>query len=645
MDRVEMGGGPTVSKRTGPAPSVDGRGLTSRHVYAAKGLSQIPRLLSLQDRNEYSRTYGCFNREYWLCRTLDFPSAIAQFGVHSLALAWATPFPENPYYRHPKMLRWTLAGIDYWLKIQKSDGSFDEFYPNERGWAGPTGFLLYVMCHSYRLLGAEFPEAMRPRFLDAVARAGHFLAKYDEPGVLANHHAMAILPIYEAYHLLGDKKILEGFHVRLDDFLAQTREEGWCLEYDGTDLGYLSATVSFLAKLHRLYRDERTEAVCQRAIEFASYFAYPNLHYAGSMGSRQTLHFYPHGFEIYGGEGNALASAVAERMLRGLARGALVPPEIQEDRYFLYRIPELLESWVDYSERPDPLPPLPDEGRPFSRYWPGAKILARKTRDARGRESYTLVNLAKGGVVKHFRLDTNEPVENDCGVIAQLASGKVVTSQWISEGNRSFGPADGGAPFDGAAPGPGAETPRVATPLSGPRDSAAARQPGSSSPKGQTFAGAVGERVAVETPMHFMVMKLFTPVTMIGFRVFMLAFGWHTRLAYEIKGAIRKLLMTRSGATPIRLRRSVVFGDTSFTLRDEIRLEGAPAFLRATIGDEFHVRYVPQSRYFQPQELVMQGHELSAEELHRLKERGVLAIERVIDYHDGEVRRTVLGDA
>ncbi len=585
---------------------------TSRDVYAQKGLSQIPRLLSLQDRNEFSKTYGCFNREYWLCRTLDFPSAIAQFGVHSLALAYTQPFPDNQFYRSPKMLKWTLAGIDYWMKIQKSDGSFDEFYPNERGWAGPTGFLLYVMCDSYRLLGDEFPNSMRQPFLEAVDKAGRFLAKYDEPGVLANHHAMAILPIYEAYHLIQDKKLLDGFHVRLDDFLDQTREEGWCLEYDGTDLGYLSATVSFLSKLHKLYKDERTEEVCRKAVDFASYFAYPNLHYAGSMGSRQTLHFYPHGFEIYGGQGNAMASAVAERMLRGLAEGALVPPEIQEDRYFLYRIPELLESWVDYSERPDVLPPLPDEGEPFSRYWPGAKIHARKTVDTRGRASYTLVNLAKGGVIKHFRLDSGKSVVNDCGFLASLEDGKVVTSQWISEENLSWGPENQKASLDAAA---------------------AQADP----------SGADGsERVAVETPIHYMVMKLFNPVTMIGFRVFMLAVGWQTRMAYEIKGWIRKLLMTRSGASPLRFHRRVSFGDDKLTVIDRIERHGAPKVAKAVIGDEFHVRYVPQSRYFQPQELDMEGIELNAEELAQLNEHGTLTLRRTFDYYDGPLERQIL---
>ncbi|MCA9759425.1 MAG: hypothetical protein KDA27_26765, partial [Candidatus Eisenbacteria bacterium] len=240
------------------------------------------------------------------------------------------------------------------------------------------------------------------------------------------------------------------------------------------------------------------------------------------------------------------------------------------------------------------------------------------------------------------RLDSNQSVENDCGLIAKLENGKVVTSQWISEGNRAWGPADGDAPLDGHRAANGTTAAEVTAVSAGPANTAAALVPGASTPKGQTFPVAVGERVAVETPAHYMVMKLFNPITMIGFRVFMLAFGWQTRLAYEIKGWIRKLLMTRSGATPIGWKRSVVFGETSFTIRDQIRLNGAPAFARATIGDEFHVRYVPQSRYFQRQELGMKGTDLSSEELARLKQRGAITIERVIDYHDGEVLRVVV---
>lgn len=625
-------GGIAPGRAPGGAEAAQRSGRALRDVYAEKALAQIPRLLSLEDRNEFSRTYGCMNREYWLCRTLDFPSSIAQFGTQALALAWATPMPGNIYHRAPKVLDWTLAAIDYWIRIQKSDGSFDEFYPNERGWAGPTGFLVYAMCDSYRLVQSEVPPDLDRRFRHAVAKAGHFLAKYDEPGVLANHHAMALLPIYEAYHLVGDEALRRGFDVRVEDFLRYCYDEGWCLEYDGTDLGYLSATVSFLSKLQKLHPDERLDAVCRRAIEFAAHFAYPNGHYAGSMGSRQTLHFYPHGFEIYGGRGVGLASAVAERMLQGLERGALVPPEIQEDRYFLYRIPELLQSWIDWSERPATLEPLPSESEPFQKTWPGARVHARKARDAKGRDYYAVVNLAKGGVVKLFRSDTGQAVENDCGFLAELESGKIVTSQWV---DLDFQVTAGTTPLDGRGR-PVGEAPtsdrwsaaaKVASKIDTPRT------PSGNLPRtGDPSIRA--DEFTVAGPAHFMVMKLFTPMTMIAFRLFMLAVGWSTRLAYEVKGGIRNLLMTKSGSSPLVFRRTIRFEPTDLVIEDEIRRQKG-SVRRLKLGDEFSVRYVPQSRYFQPQELWMQGLTLDAKSLELLNSSGKIRILRRIDYHDG----------
>jgi hypothetical protein len=563
-----------------PVGSVPPEGEGLRRAYSDRALAQIPRLLSLQDRNEFSRTYGCFNREYWLCRSVDFPSAIAQFGVHALALAYARPFPDNPYLGEPKILMWALAAMDFFTRIQLSDGSFDEFYPNERGWAGPTGFLVYAICDSRRLLEGHIPPDLDARVRQCVARAARFLAKHDETGVLANHHAMAILPIYEAYALTEEQALLTGFHTRLDDFLHYCNEEGWCLEYDGADLGYLSATVSFLGKLRKLYTDERIEDVCRRAIEFCSYFVFPDGHYGGALGSRQTLHFYPHGFEIFAPE-SPMAAAIAEAQLRALWAGRLVPPEIQEDRYFLYRIPELLLSWVDWKERPATLATLPHARAPFVKSWPKARMHVRRTEDA-----YIAVNMAKGGTIQITRADTGRTILSDCGVIARTADGKVVTSQWIDP---------------------------------------------------ETTVREEGERIEIEGKLHFMVMKLFTPWTMLAFRIFMLTIGWSTAAAYRIKGSIRRLLMTKSGGAPSRFRREIRFVDGGMKITDRIARGGGPAFLKVKIGDDFSVRYVPQSRYFQRFELDVFGTYLSEEALERLNRQGSIEVTRTIEYRKGTI--------
>jgi hypothetical protein len=555
-----------------------------RDIYAQKALEQVPRLLSLEDRNPFSPTYGCCNREYWLCRSTDFPNAICQFGIHAQALAWAHPMPGNIYHQHPKILDWTLAGIDYWMKIQKRDGSFDEFYPNEHGWAGPTGFLLYAMCDSYNLLGDAFPDAMKPRFFDAVDKAGRYLAKWDEPGVLANHHAMAVLPVFEAARLLDSRELWNGYQAKLDEFYTYCDPEGWCLEYDGADPGYLSATVSFLGKIwkhreryERVKNDAKMREAMERAVGFCAYFAYPNGHYAGTAGSRQTLHFYPHGFELLAPE-LPLAGAVADAMLAGLRDGALVPPAIQGDRYYQYRVPEFLLSYIDYGKRSyrsdADRPRLPYEDDPFEKHFPNGRFFIRKTP-----RTYLVVNLAKGGIVKQFDLESRKLTFNDCGTFAELEDGRLVTSQWID---------------------PDYET-RVEPP-----------------------------ELEIAGTTHVVPVKLFTPIKFIVFRLVMLAVGWNTRLAYEMKGLIRRLLMTRAKTMPVRFHRRIRLDGDALTVIDEIALE-AVYVKRIIIGDELPLRYVPQSRYFQPQELDVAGWTAPAEAVALLNKNQRLTVIRSID--------------
>jgi len=389
-----------------------------RFVYTERALSQIPRLLSLQDRNSFSPTYGCFKRTYWLDKTVDFPDALPQFGVLSLALAYTQDMPNNIYKDQEKMREWILAGMRYWTQIQHRDGSFDEFYPNEHGWTGPTGFLLYAMLKSYMLLDerGEFPSDFKDQFFTSCRKAADYIIKWDEHGVLANHHAMAVLPVYYAYHVLGDEDLREGYEKKLEEFLryhvtegwpanrsaADRVEEspstrfarsgqpalraGWSLEYDGVDIGYLSATVSFLGKVYKLNRDPRLKKVMEESTEFLSYFVYPNGFYAGSMGSRNTLHFYSHGCEILASE-MPLAGRIADAMLESLRDGKIVPAEIQADRYFLYRIPEHLESYVDYGERTSGAK-LPYERDDFRQVFPEGRFYMQKNNRMSEKRNY-----------------------------------------------------------------------------------------------------------------------------------------------------------------------------------------------------------------------------------------------------------------
>ena len=146
-----------------------------RDTYAHKALGQIPRILSNQDRTPTSPTYGCLHRDYWLDKTSDFPDAVRQFAVHALALVYKHDMPGNIYYRSEKVRDWTVAGLSFWADIQHKDGSFDEFYPYERGWVGPTAFTTYTTIEALNILGDEVPKDVRDKVTEAVRKAAMML--------------------------------------------------------------------------------------------------------------------------------------------------------------------------------------------------------------------------------------------------------------------------------------------------------------------------------------------------------------------------------------------------------------------------------------------------------------------------------------
>lgn len=546
-----------------------------RHVYAHKALEQIPRLLSNQDRNPFSPTYGCFHRDYWLDKTSDFPDAVRQFAVHALALVYRYDFPGSIYQGQTKIRDWAIAGLDYWASIQHADGSFDEFYPYERGWVGPSAFTTFTSIEAFHLLRDEMPPAVAERVLAAIQRAAAFIAAGEsEEDHLANHHAMACLAVWKAAQLLDDPALRAGYQRLWQTFLTYCHEEGWAREYDGVDPGYLSATVSFLAKIYQTNPDPAILAIIRRSVEFSSYFVYPNGFYGGSLGSRNTLHFYCHGYEVVGEE-VPLAAAIAEKMLLGLAQDKLVPPAIISDRYVVYRVPEFLQAYLDYTPRLPDLSPLPYEQPPFTRYFPGARIFVSTT-PAR----YVVANLAKGGVVKVFDLPSGRLIANDCGLIGKLEDGQAVTSQWV--------------------------------------DPAYSCEAG---PQGWEVQGHLHA-----VPSN----KLFNPLKNILFRGALVALGWNPAFSHALKGGIRKTLMLGRRPVPIRFRRSFRIEGEEMRLTDELQRLGKAKLAALSVGDEFFVRYVPQSRYFQSQELDVAGHALGDAELETFNRGQPLVLEQHI---------------
>jgi hypothetical protein len=119
-------------------------------IYRRIALSQVPRILSLGDRDNSSKTFGCFDRYYWHYRLLDFPNARFQESALLFALLYRNSFEGNVFYNRQALYQWAMGAIEFWARIQRGDGSFDEVYPNEHSFVA-TAFSAYAITESMSL--------------------------------------------------------------------------------------------------------------------------------------------------------------------------------------------------------------------------------------------------------------------------------------------------------------------------------------------------------------------------------------------------------------------------------------------------------------------------------------------------------------
>ncbi|HEY9650201.1 MAG TPA: hypothetical protein V6C95_06025 [Coleofasciculaceae cyanobacterium] len=375
----------------------------NRDLFAHEALAQIPKLLTLLDRNVHSPTYGCFDRNFWQYKIIDFPSGMAQEFVWPLALAYNTDSLDNPFYQQPAIRDWVEAGILYAAKSAHPDGSCDDYFPYERA-GGAAAFSLLACIESYTELGLNNPIALR--FFE---KRADWLAHHNESGRLTNHQALIVLCLDLLSRLLQTSKWDRARVQRLERVLSWQNPEGWFQEYEGCDPGYHTLTISCLARIHQLRPDPRLKEVLIKAVELAAEFVHPDGSYGGEYTSRNTYNFFPHGFELVG-QWMPDALEINSRFLVGLANG--LAPCYADDHIIGHHTWNYLLAWRDFVlDRPQPTP------RPTGRVWfKEAQILIDRRQNT---ELYLALN--KGGVFKLFR--DNQLVTSDTQFSLQVREG------------------------------------------------------------------------------------------------------------------------------------------------------------------------------------------------------------------------------
>lgn len=502
-----------------------------RRRYSDEALRYLPRLIQMVDRNQYSRTYGSFDRSYWHYRTMDFPCGMYQEFTLPLALAYAHDFPDNEFRGVERVRELALAGVDYARRSAHSDGSCDDYFPYERA-LGALVFSLYANTETALVLGDK-----RPEFLEFFARRASLLMRRNETGQLTNHQAFAALGLYNVYLLTGDEKFRHGS----DDFVQIVRSwqspEGWFQEYEGADPGYQTCTISFLAKLFQKSKDDSLLALMNPAVDFSWYFMHPDGSYAGEYGSRNTYHFYPHGFEVMA-RYNQKAAQIADQFLT-----RALPDRTRyfndDDRMCAHYLYDWMQAYLDFSpvRAEQPL----NSRQPEQKYFEKARMCVEIAP-----KYHAVVNLGKGGVVKV----TSErgPVYSDTGLIARNANGQVIVSHIVDDY--------------------------------------------------QVRVDLPAHRLSVSGQMCERRQKLATPLTQIIFRLVNITIG---RFAPNLlRAMLQKVLITGKRRTQYRFAREFTFALDGIEIRTRLdRSQDLPPIESVHLGSDATSIYVANSNVYQ----------------------------------------------
>jgi hypothetical protein len=125
--------------------------------------------------------------------------------------------------------------------------------------------------------------------------------------------------------------------------------------------------------------------------------------------------------------------------------------------------------------------------------------------------------------------------------------------------------------------------------------------------------------------------EVFTLSKNLIFRFILLLVGWSPKLSHMFQDQIRKKLMLGQRPAPISFERTVFFDDRKIKVNDNISIEQSLKIKLLSVGDDFSVRYVPQSKYFESQELETSGQVLTSNEIKGLSNTREKKLERVID--------------
>jgi hypothetical protein len=512
---------------------------------AAALVGEAPRVIGWMDRDPHSGTAGCMDRTFWAWKFTDFPGARFQEGLCLLAFLHTRRLENSPYVGSPALLQWIRLGLDWWARLQHTDGSFDEAYPFERSLAA-TAFSSFYVAEALEMLGESLPAPTLERTRKALAAAGEWLRRNDEThGFLSNHLAAAAAALYHIHRVTGDARFERRSRYFRDRILAKQSPEGWYDEYGGADPGYQTHGTFYLARLWQLSGDEELAASIERSIDFLTHFVHPDGSLGGEYASRNTQTYYPAAFEIFASR-HAGSAWITSRMRSSVLTAAAAGLRGIDAYNYFPVLNNLVFAYRAASAAGQVTPREPSAGTGLT-WFPAAGIARIRT------DRYDAwVGTSKGGVIKVWDRMSGRLALSDCGWVGSTYDGRIASTQYDDRSRNVT--VDAG---------------RI------------------------TVAGTLSQSAR----------PVMSPVRFLAFRVFSLTIGRWAAAGRWLKQQLVRVLIHRRRSVPVTFRREIEFGPDRVSVRDELRGDHEGRLTKLERGTLFTTIHMGSSRYFVLNEL------------------------------------------
>ena len=110
--------------------------------------SNLIRILSMADWNRHSDNYGCFDKNFWHYKVIDYPSGMFEEFILPISIAYTTNYPGNDLYNNKKIKSLIKGAIEFSLRKSHKNGSNDDYFLYEQA-HGSTAFSLFALIYSY----------------------------------------------------------------------------------------------------------------------------------------------------------------------------------------------------------------------------------------------------------------------------------------------------------------------------------------------------------------------------------------------------------------------------------------------------------------------------------------------------------------